>query len=542
MPRRLKIGLLALFFAGLCLVTGVGRWAPAAHAQDSGISLREAERSVVHIVVLHLGPDNAPLSLVGGSGFVVAPGKIITNFHVVQAPAGTVKTLYYVVPDKFAGDVGKDAKVLQTWPEADLALLSAPDITAPALKIAAVPPGKEAVVRALGYPGVTDRMRNLPLAKSLEPSEPYVTSGSIALFSDTAPGGAQIDTIFHTAPIDHGNSGGPLLDECDRVIGVNTWGAADTLADDGSVESHQGQFAAIRSSVVARFLEKSGVTASIDYSPCVKVTPVDPAVLEQVNRATAAAAQATAAAKQAGAERDQLLRYGAIILGVLAAAGALFLFLLARQTRPLAAAESSSAAARNRGAITMAVWVLAAVVVTAVLTWWLAGHFPHGSRATSATPPPSATVTLACRLVSERSFNPLPDAAALTIHIDPKTGCVNGHTPYDHGANGFTRVSLSDTVHSASRLEISEDLKSFTRRDFALSDAAYKAFVSRRQALGVVSCPIPGDAASAKATAEGMAKTRALAVSYLNTEAARVMAWRCDVQTPKPAGKSVPPI
>ena len=49
--------------------------------------------------------------------------------------------------------------------------------------IADTQPGKEATVRALGYPGVTDEVRKLPLTEILRPQEPYVTPGSIALFS-----------------------------------------------------------------------------------------------------------------------------------------------------------------------------------------------------------------------------------------------------------------------------------------------------------------------------------------------------------------------
>ena len=122
------------------------------------------------------------------------------------------------------------------------------------MTIAETQPGKEATVRALGYPGVTDEVRKLPLTEILRPQEPYVTPGSIALFSTVAPGGARIDTIFHTAPINPGNSGGPLIDACGRVIGVNTWGAGAQMGDDGQMTTPQGQFIATQASVLARFL------------------------------------------------------------------------------------------------------------------------------------------------------------------------------------------------------------------------------------------------------------------------------------------------
>ena len=272
MRHDVKIRLNAWLFGLLCLCycvapLGLGG-APQARADGGGTELREAERSVVRVLGVHYNDDGQVVAVVGGTGFVVAPGKIVTNNHVIAKPEGVSRSVYYVVPDRFAGTAGKEAQVQAAWPQSDLAVLSAPDINAPILTVAATPPGKEAVIRAMGYPGVTDEMRGLPMKDKLRPSEPYVTSGSIALFSDTAPGGAKEDTIFHTAPIDHGNSGGPLLDQCSRLIGVNTWSAAATVSSDGSVESHPGQFAAIGASVLTRLLATVGIEARVENAPC----------------------------------------------------------------------------------------------------------------------------------------------------------------------------------------------------------------------------------------------------------------------------------
>jgi serine protease Do len=491
------------------------------------VGLREAERSVVRIVVLHLGADDAPVAVTAGSGFVVAPGKVVTNNHVVDPPVGTVRSVLYVIPDRFAGDERKLAVVAQTWPDADLALLDAPELAAPALKIAASPPGKEALVRALGYPGVTDRMRKLPLEQSLKPSEPYVTSGSIALFSDTAPGGGAFDTIFHTAPIDHGNSGGPLLDECARVIGVNTWSAADNLASDGTVETHPGQFASIRSSVVARFLDRSGVSVSIDYQPCVRSTPVDPAITAQLEKANAAAKEAMAAAKQATLERDRIVRWGLIAL-VLAVGAGLTWFLVSRRQASLGAtAPDGSGAGVGKAALALPIiaGVGMAVVVTAAVTYLITSH--RGPKATTGAPA-SQAVALNCRFVPAKSFNPLPQAGALAISFDPTATCVNGRTPYERVGQTFMRVTVSESGHGASRLDLSPDLKTFTRRDYALNEADYRAFLAGRKSIGPVSCPIPGDTDSARVTNSALGKVRTLSASYLTTEPSRVMSWKCE--------------
>jgi hypothetical protein len=246
---------------------GLGLVAPA-FAQTAD-PLRDAERSVVRVVTVSLDAVGTPIALDTGSGFAVAPGLVVTNRHMVQGSAEAVQTETFVIPERDAGGQSERASVKQTWADADLALLAAPGLTSPPLTIAQTQPGKEATVRALGYPGVTDEVRKLPLTEILRPQEPYVTPGSIALFSTVAPGGARIDTIFHTAPINPGNSGGPLIDACGRVIGVNTWSAGDQLSDDGQVTSPQGQFIATQSSVLARFLGDAQVKGIFASGACV---------------------------------------------------------------------------------------------------------------------------------------------------------------------------------------------------------------------------------------------------------------------------------
>jgi len=266
-----RFGLAALALgAALALTASAGSAdTPVTTTTDSADPLHDAERSVVRVVTVSLDALGEPTALETGSGFAVAPGLVVTNHHVVQGAAQAVEIDTFVIPERDAGGQSQKATVVQTWADADLALLSAPGLSSPPLTIAEVEPGKEAIVRALGYPGVTDEVRNMSLTEILRPQEPYVTSGSIALFSSIAPGGGRIDTIFHTAAINPGNSGGPLIDACGRVIGVNTWGAGSQLGDDGQVTAPQGQFIASQSSVVAKFLADAQVKANFVTGACV---------------------------------------------------------------------------------------------------------------------------------------------------------------------------------------------------------------------------------------------------------------------------------
>ena len=242
---------------------------PAFGQGEPNDPLHDAERSVVRVVTVSLDATGQPVALDTGSGFAVAPGLVVTNRHVVQGSVQAVEIETFVIPERDAGGQAQRASVTQTWTDADLALLSAPGLPSPPMTIARALPGKEATIRTLGYPGVTDEVRNLPLTEILRPQEPYVTAGTIALFSSIAPGGSRIDTIFHTAPINPGNSGGPLIDACGRVIGVNTWGAGAQIGEDGQATTPQGQFVATRASVLSRFLADAQVSAAYADGPCV---------------------------------------------------------------------------------------------------------------------------------------------------------------------------------------------------------------------------------------------------------------------------------
>ena len=298
--------------------------------------LHEAERSVVRVVTISLDAVGEPVALETGSGFAVAPGLVVTNRHMVVGAPQAVAVETFIIPERDAGGQAQRALIKQTWIDADLALLAAPGFASPPMVIAESQPGKEATVRALGYPGVTDEVRKLPLTEILRPQEPYVTPGSIALFSNVAPGGARIDTIFHTAPINPGNSGGPLIDACGRVVGVNTWGAGEQMGDDGQMTTPQGQFIATQSSVLARFLSDADIKASFGAGPCV---PASVQVLQDRLKSDEAAI---------AGEKDQLsrlenelqgaeakARQTSVALSIVAAGlGALIVALIALRLRP----------------------------------------------------------------------------------------------------------------------------------------------------------------------------------------------------------------
>jgi S1-C subfamily serine protease len=141
-----------------------------------------------------------------GSGFVIdKAGHIVTNFHVVENAQK--------VEVNFSGDDRVPAKVVGTDPSTDVAVLK---IDAQARALTPLPLGNSDSVRvgdavvAIGNPFGLERT---------------VTAGIVSALQRQikAPNGFTIDKAIQTdAPINHGNSGGPLLNSRGEVIGINS--------------------------------------------------------------------------------------------------------------------------------------------------------------------------------------------------------------------------------------------------------------------------------------------------------------------------------
>jgi S1-C subfamily serine protease len=151
-------------------------------------------------------PWGTPQQSAIGSGFVIdKTGHIVTNYHVVEGAD--------IVTVSFSNRDTVKAEIVGTDPSSDLAVLrvntSASALTPLSLGNSDQLQVGDPVV-AIGNPFGLDRT---------------ATSGIVSALGRliTAPNRFTIDHVIQTdAPINHGNSGGPLLNARGQVIGVNT--------------------------------------------------------------------------------------------------------------------------------------------------------------------------------------------------------------------------------------------------------------------------------------------------------------------------------
>jgi S1-C subfamily serine protease len=150
-------------------------------------------------------PFSTPGQEVLGSGFVVdKAGHVVTNYHVIDGAAN--------IEVGFSDRESVQAKVVGSDPSTDLAVL---EVDASSRALTPLPLGNSDLVE------VGDQVVAIGNPFGLERT---VTAGIVSALQRavTAPNGYTIDHVIQTdAPINKGNSGGPLLNARGEVIGVN---------------------------------------------------------------------------------------------------------------------------------------------------------------------------------------------------------------------------------------------------------------------------------------------------------------------------------
>ncbi len=213
-------------------------------------------------VVLIVAPAASGDGTATGSGFFITPELIVTNRHVIEG----ADLAALVVTSKKLGRTTRATIVAQT-PDSEI---GNPDVAV--LRVEAVP-GLQPLsfstaaapldlVIAAGFPGLLmqsdEAFARLRRGDASAMPEVILTDGRINAVQ-SAPGGMRI--MPHSAAVSGGNSGGPLVDACGRVLGINTFITANR---EQVVHANYAQ----KSDGVIAFLRQNGTTVVDLTAPC----------------------------------------------------------------------------------------------------------------------------------------------------------------------------------------------------------------------------------------------------------------------------------
>jgi S1-C subfamily serine protease len=221
-------------------VTAPNQTTTAMLAQEQLVSLLEA--ATVRVLVF----SDQMKYLGHGTGFFIDKNTVVTNRHVIEAGKR------FAITSSFLGKEPLPARLIAAtrdseYTNPDFAVLRAEKVptNVRALAISTQPKLLQTVV-ASGFPSSEIRVD----ANLVTPNTVF-SQGEVSVLQ---PQPNNMVLVLHTARIATGSSGGPLVNRCGNVVGVNTFiGAQTDKFSDRSLYALSGN--ALRS-----FLDQSGVS------------------------------------------------------------------------------------------------------------------------------------------------------------------------------------------------------------------------------------------------------------------------------------------
>ena len=450
-------------------------------AQADPADISAASRSVVRVVLA--AKDGDKVAFVGhGSGFMVAPDKVVTNAHVVEIARQEPSVVIGIIPSQ--GGISYGGKIIAYSPNNDLALIQVlDDGRLPPMTIfgGAVDDGADVV--AIGYPGSVDRAQGLDLDDLITPMSPVKTTGTVSGGRTTK----QFDTLLHTAPIASGNSGGPLIDNCGRVLGANSFGSIS--------DGNDAEFGfAVSAREILGFLRKAGVSVGVTATPCRSAAEISQQerLRETAARAQVAAAKAAEADKRERAEsklrtrisqdiiaeRENRIALAALLLALslLAAGGAAVLFVQGKRNPGIGAA--AGAAVLLLGAVIL---FLSRPDFSEIDDRVAAAMTDKKDSLGSAQKRLASAGKYQCTINPQRSRITVSQQDELTLDWTDG-GCVNGRTQYGRDGAKWSRIFVPNQEQTVTISSFRPDNAEFTEERYLMGlDAMTRARAIRAQ-------------------------------------------------------------
>ena len=495
-------------------------------AQADPADIDAAARGVVRVIIVEKDGDQlVPVS--HGTGFAVTPERVVTNSHVVEQAQQDSSLYIGIVPSD--GGEAVYGRLVAVSARNDLALVATTKAMhlAP-LTIAGNPNTESGAVVAVGYPQNVDRAQGLNMADLFRAQPPVEASGSLAGRRPSR----QFDTLLHTAPIARGNSGGPLLDSCGRVIGVNSFGAE-------TVSAEAGFYFAISTRELLPFLRANGITPQINDQPCRSLSDLNAEERQRAEEQKIAAEAKARANEETLAKRREEARRKidfqilderdngmalALVLLLVALGGGGFAW--------LAYDNGEDKRMKIGGAVAMV------ALLGAGLAWFSRPSFAEGDERLQdllrqemtaddhgAIPAVQPAGALVCTLVPERSR--IIGAANQTVPLEwQDDGCVNGRTQYGLSGGSWTRVFAPQDEASVS-VNTFDPATGEYRMDRYLLDN--DALTKVRAARGMFQAPACGAGEDA---AKELGTQQAAVLSMLPPQPNERLVYHCARQAP----------
>ena len=455
-------------------------------AQAEPADIDAAARGVVRVVII--GDNNGELFPIShGTGFAVSGDTVVTNAHVVRDALRDEGMQIGIVPN--GGGEAVYGRIVAVLARNDLALLRITgSLRLPPLALAGGAPPDSGEVTSVGYPMNVDRAQGLDLSDIFRSQPPVKSRGYV---SGARPS-RQFDTILHTAPIARGNSGGPLLDPCGRVVGVNSFGADN---DGGDAEF----FFAVSNRELVPFLRANDVEPRIIAAECRSMADLDEAERDRMEREQSAARADLAERAEARrikreralleaeqgvfVEREDRVFLAVVLLLVAFGLGQWALALWQADPRDEKRARIVGGAS-------------AALVLAAIAAYLTRPGLDEIDRRVAAAmqdpddgegeaEAPGGDLALLCRLVPERSR--VTSAKVEDIEFDwTADGCVNQRTQYGLAGGSWSRVFVPNAEDAVSVSSFDPDRRIFRTERYLLPREAMSA---ARAARGKYSAP-----------------------------------------------------
>ncbi len=474
----------------LLLFAAIASFALPASAAADPADIAAASRGVVRVVLV--ARDGEQVFYVGhGSGVAIAPNLILTNAHVVEPARGDASIVIGVVPSEGAKSYG--AQVIAYSPGNDLALLRLANgarVTPDAIYTG--PPGDGMDVTAIGYPSTVDKAQGLQVADIIRPQAPVKTRGSVS----GGRSARQFDTILHTAPLGAGNSGGPLVDACGRVIGINSFGSVSGGND-------AEFFFAVSAREITAFLRKAGVKFQTIAGPCRSVAELTAqederraAALERIDReeqkTAAVRANAETAARRTAelsvvADREDGMALAGLLLALaVVGAGIGGLFYAQGKTYPaIAGGLAGGGLLLGATLVYFARPAMGDIEDRIIL--------PNIAAKTAGETTPRLTGQLVCRLDADRSRVTISGESEIPFRYEAG-GCVNGRTQYGEDGASFTRIFVPNQDGAVSRNSYDPTREEYRVARYLLGMEAMERARGIRGQFDVPSCDAGDDA------------------------------------------------